>query len=288
MMDPILGLIASSTISLIAALKALLWPALFFLAIGLIVKRSRLIDDIRGAMAETQLNLKIMVFNTLLVVPVIGLIGQLIDGVSQAGGLVLIDRQVWEGMPIALTIFIAIFIGDFTGYWRHRLEHTPLLWPAHAVHHSDTEMTWLTLERFHPINRLTTFVIDNSVLILLGVPAYALIANGLVRHYYGFFIHADLPWTYGRLSLLFVSPAMHRWHHAADHRFFDKNFATVFSVFDRAFGTYRVPGPCTSPLGVTDRMEPSLTGQLTYALTPRAYRRLFSRRTSRTDETLAE
>ena len=54
-------------------------------------------------------------------------------------------------------------------------------------------MTWLTLERFHPVNRITTFVLDNPALLLLGLPAYAIIANNLVRHYYGYLIHADLP-----------------------------------------------------------------------------------------------
>jgi hypothetical protein len=134
-------------------------------------------------------------------------------------------------------------------------------------------MTWLTLERFHPINRLTTFLIDSSALLLLGLPPAALIANMLVRHYYGYLIHADLPWTYGPLGRVFVSPAMHRWHHAADKAAFDTNYATVFSIFDQAFGTYRVPGPCTVPLGVTDDMAPTLAGQMSYAFSPRAYRR---------------
>jgi sterol desaturase/sphingolipid hydroxylase (fatty acid hydroxylase superfamily) len=50
---------------------------------------------------------------------------------------------------------------------------------------------------------------------LLGFPSYAIIANNLVRHYYGYYVHADLPWTHGKLGKIFVSPAMHRWHHAA-------------------------------------------------------------------------
>lgn len=133
-------------------------------------------------------------------------------------------------------------------------------------------MTWLTLLRFHPVNRITTHAIDSLGLLLLGLPAYAVISNNIIRHYYGFFIHADLPWTYGRANLIFVSPAMHRWHHAADPQYFLTNFATVFSIFDRLFGTYKAPGPCTSPLGVTDKIKPTLLGQLTYMLEPRAYR----------------
>ncbi len=139
-------------------------------------------------------------------------------------------------------------------------------------------MTWLTLQRFHPINRITTYLIDVGVLLLLGFPPVVVVANSLVRHYYGYFIHADLPWTYGPLGRVLVSPAMHRWHHAADARFFNTNYATVFSVFDQMFGTFRVPGPCTSPLGVSDKMQPTLAGQMAYALSPRAYRRLFRKR----------
>ncbi len=283
MIDPLTEFLTSGIVSLIAALQALAGPAVFFFCLALIIKKKALFDDLRRAVGETGLNLKIVIVNVLLTVPLIAVLNQAIHHVLKTHDLFLITPEAWEGFPVWSVMLFAVFIGDFIGYWRHRLEHTALLWPSHAVHHSDTEMTWLTLERFHPINRATTAVIDNLVLFLMGVPPIALIANNLVRHYYGYLIHADLPWTYGRLSLLFVSPAMHRWHHAADARFFQKNFATVFSIFDRTFGTYRVPGPCTSPLGVTDKMAPSVTGQLGYAFKPSSYRRLFSpRRTTPT------
>lgn len=265
--------LVQSLASLIIAAKGLVWPALFFLLLGLAVKRRRLAGDIRRALREASLNLQLMAFNLVFVVPLIAMAGQALANFSAAHGLVFVPASAWDRMHPAAVIFAAVFIGDFTAYWRHRLEHTRLLWPAHAVHHSDTQMTWTAIERFHPINRCSTFFIDASVLILMGLPPFAVVANYLVRHYYGSFIHADLPWTYGPLGRIFVSPAMHRWHHSADERAFDKNFATVFSVFDRAFGTHYVPGPHEGRLGVHDPIAPTLTSQLTYALTPRAYRR---------------
>ncbi|MGU3541319.1 sterol desaturase family protein, partial [Methylobacterium sp. A54F] len=90
---------------------------------------------------------------------------------------------------------------------------------------------------------------------LLGLPPYALVVAWLVKHFYGEFIHADLPWTLGPLRAVLVSPAMHRWHHATDPAAFDTNFATVFSLFDRAFGTHRGPGPCDGPVGVAGVSE---------------------------------
>jgi hypothetical protein len=56
---------------------------------------------------------------------------------------------------------------------------------------------------------LTTTVTDS---VAMGQPAWAAIGNALVRHYYRKFIHADLPWPYGKLGSVFVSPAVHRWH----------------------------------------------------------------------------
>lgn len=278
MYDLVLTFVAQSLVTLRGTTAELLWAGLFFLALGYAVKRGQLFGDIRGALPETRLNLQILLFNLIFVAPLIVLGSQALADVVDRHGLYLVAPGSWDALPMVVTMFIAVFVGDFVGYWRHRLEHTPLLWPSHAVHHSDEHMTWIALERFHPINRATTFVIDSGVLLLFGFPAEAVLANNLVRHYYGYFIHADLPWTYGPLGKVFVSPAMHRWHHAADVAAFDTNYATVFSVFDRAFGTFRVPGPCTSPLGVTDDMGKTWSAQMGYAFSARAYRRLFRRR----------
>ncbi|MEM8797453.1 MAG: sterol desaturase family protein [Pseudomonadota bacterium] len=270
-MDTITGLLFSSFESALQAAKSLAIPFLFFVCIGFVVRKQEFIKDLRRAFPQSVLNLKIMFFNVFFVVPLIFITAGILHAVVSHYGLWIVEPGAWSSFHPVIVILLAVFIGDFTGYWRHRFEHTPILWPSHAVHHSDDEMTWLTLERFHPLNRITTFAIDGSVLLLMGFPAYAVMANYLVRHYYGFFIHADLPWTYGKASWIFVSPAMHRWHHSTDPRYFYTNFATVFSIFDRCFGTYRVPGPCTAPLGVTDSMNPTLMGQLSYMFQARAY-----------------
>lgn len=275
MLDLLSDFALRSALALKTAGAEMVLPALIFFTIGVLTKGRTLFTDMQRAVAQTSLNVQIMVFNIVLIVPLIVLASQAMSDAASRYGLILISPETWRGLPFWLVIFIGIFIGDFVGYWRHRLEHTPLLWPAHAVHHSDTDMTWLSLERFHPINRITTFAIDSGVLLVLGLPIEAVLANNFVRHYYGYFIHADLPWTFGPLGRIFVSPAMHRWHHAADPAAFDTNYATVFSVFDQAFGTFRVPGPCTAPLGVTDAIGTTLSSQLSYAFVPRAYRRLF-------------
>lgn len=215
-------------------------------------------------MLEAGTNRPIYFIDALFVVPLLLILIVIVDKGREYFGLDIIATETWENFDALIVFVFAVFLGDFIGYWRHRLEHMKLLWPAHAVHHSDTSVSWLTLFRFHPINRVTTYIIDASLLAIFGFPEWALIANNLFRHYYGHFIHADIPWTYGPLSRVFISPVAHRWHHVKDVAISGSNFATVFSVFDRAFGTYYERGLCLAPLGVSEYMGKGVIGQLTY------------------------
>jgi len=254
------------------ALQELLIPGTFFIILALLVKGRAALIAGRRAARETCINLMLIALDALLIAPPLALLLILIRDFLDLMGRPF-SPDLWSGFHPLMICLLTIFVGDFIGYWRHRLEHTRWLWPSHALHHSDTEMTWLAGYRFHPINRLSTVLVDSLLLSLFGFPPYALVINSLVRHYYGQFIHADLPWTFGIFQYVFVSPAMHRWHHADLPVAFGTNFATVFSVFDRAFGTYRVPGVCDAPLGVKELAGAGLGEQLLYPLRLEPYRR---------------
>lgn len=242
-------------------------PVPFFVILAMLIKGRGLLRDIRPALPEAATAILMLVIDALLFTPFLVatalLINQLFAWVPW--------RDFWAGWPLWAVALVGILVADFAGYWRHRFEHSELLWPSHAIHHSDTAMTWLAIFRFHPFNRFSTFVLDGAALALLGLPPFAIIANNAVRHFYGALIHADLPWTYGPLGRIFVSPAMHRWHHANDKAAFDTNYATVFSAIDLIFGTYRVPGPCDVPLGVSEDMGRGVVGQYMHPLRPRSY-----------------
>jgi sterol desaturase/sphingolipid hydroxylase (fatty acid hydroxylase superfamily) len=261
---PVSDFIFSTLESLWISAQLLLLSALVFSLIALVFKGPEAIAAGRRAAREIRLNLKFSVFDVLFIGPFIALVVTGLRGTVDHLGLSLVQPSTWDGLGTYGTFLAAVFLGDFTGYWRHRLEHTPTLWPAHAIHHGDTQMSWTTLARFHPVNHFSTTAIDVGVLALLGFPMWALVANEIVRKYYGEFIHADLPWTYGPAGRLFVSPAMHQWHHARDVVGSGSNFATVFSVFDQAFGTFHLPGRCNVPLGVTEDLGTSLWSQLRF------------------------
>jgi len=264
MLDSLVAFAQYVWIALADAVLALIVPTVLFVALALIMKRREAVAAARRAAHEVRLNLSFYFLDAVFVVPVLGVMTVAIAAAMQGNGLVLVPSAVWDTLGMYPTLFFAVFLGDFIGYWRHRLEHTRWLWPTHAIHHSDEEMTWLTLNRFHPINRITTTLIDSTFLVAMGLPAWAAVANSLVRNYYGYFIHADLPWTYGPLGNVFVSPAMHQWHHAKDIKYAGTNFATVFSIFDRVFGTFALPGPCTVPLGIAEDIGRNMTTQLAH------------------------
>jgi sterol desaturase/sphingolipid hydroxylase (fatty acid hydroxylase superfamily) len=234
--------------------------AAWFFALALVVKRGKAIADARAAAGQTRINFAIMVVDVLLVGPVIGFLTGTTAAFLHHEGLRLTQDSLWTAAGPVVTGALAVFLGDFVGYWRHRAQHSRWLWPAHAVHHSDTHLTWFSLGRMHPVDRLGT-MLDVVVLAALGFPAWAVTVTVLVRHYYGYFVHADLPWTFGPLGRVLNPPVAHRWHHAREVAGSGANFATVFSVFDRAFGTWRLPGPCDVPLGVNEDMGKGAIGQ---------------------------
>jgi sterol desaturase/sphingolipid hydroxylase (fatty acid hydroxylase superfamily) len=273
MWHSIIGFFFQCALILEDALLALILPADIFAGLAIIVKGLYpALDAAKRAIHETRINLSIYILDSFIIGPILIVLYALITNFADAFSLRLINPELWNNLPSVFVALVAVFVGDFVGYWRHRLEHTRFLWPAHAVHHSDTAMTWLALLRFHPINRLSTFTIDISVLVFLGFPAYGLLAYSIVKHYYGFFIHADLPWSYGVLDNVFVSPVMHRWHHSNDQAAYQTNFATVFSIFDKMFGTYRVPGLPETPLGVRFDMGKGVLGQLVHPFNLSSYR----------------
>lgn len=242
------------------ALLELAAAAVAFMLLALVVKRARAWSDCRAAAGETRINLILHGLDHLTIAPLMVVTTAAAHEALHAAGWTLPLESFWTLIGAGGTGLAVLFLGDFIGYWRHRAQHSGWLWPSHAIHHSDTQLTWLSLLRQHPLDRLGTLA-DPLILAALGFPVWALALNALVRHYYGYLIHADLPWSLGKAGLILNTPIMHRWHHARDIEGSGSNFATVFSVFDRAFGTYYAPGPCDVPTGVREPMGPGALGQ---------------------------
>lgn len=153
----------------------------------------------------------------------------------------------WATAPEWLAIGIGLLGLDAVSYAWHRANHrVPLLWRFHRVHHSDTSFHFTTALRFHPGELLLALPLRLAVVVLLGVPAEGVLVFELAFAVANLLEHGnfDLP---GRLEpaveRLFVTPALHRAHHASDWRELDTNYGTIFSIWDRIARTFRVGDP---------------------------------------------
>ena len=221
-------------------LRFLVPPALAFGVLALVLNRAKVLDLVRRAKRETLTNLGILATNMVLLAPFFTLSKEwMVATFTPIAPL----EQFWLGLPELATLVATLFLADFVIYWRHRIEHTPALWPIHATHHSDETITWLTLVRKHPGGQLISTVVDMAPLILLGIPVWAILLTKLIHVWWGFFIHADTKWTLGKLDWIMMSPAAHRVHHIRDRRLANSNYAGFVSIWDRLFGTWQDPRP---------------------------------------------
>lgn len=148
----------------------------------------------------------------------------------------LLGRQ-----PLWLQFLQVAVLGDLIHYWTHRLFHRPVFWPMHAIHHSPNELDWLSAMRLHPLNDLATRACQALPILAAGYDPQAVMLYVPVVVFWVILSHADLPWTFGPLRHVLVSPVFHHWHHSSEQEAIDRNFAGLFSFWDVAFGTYHMP-----------------------------------------------
>jgi sterol desaturase/sphingolipid hydroxylase (fatty acid hydroxylase superfamily) len=185
----------------------------------------------------------------------------------------LMHPTSWTGMqPLWLQAIEMLVLGDVIGYVLHRTFHGRRLWRFHAVHHSSTELDWLSAVRVHPVNEWLPRLVTVVVLVSLGFSSLAIAAYVPALALYAILLHANVRWSFGWIGHVIASPLFHRWHHAAEEEALGKNFAGLFPWIDRLGGTYHLP-PDRVPerFGVTGDPVPSgLWRQLTYPLSTRS------------------
>src|SRR5581483_8489128 len=94
-------------------------------------------------------------FAGIFVAPVILSIARLTGNpltVEHLKGIIGRDNAITR-QPVGLQFIEFLVLADLFGYWAHRLQHEiGRLWRIHAVHHSSTELNWLSSVRVHPFN----------------------------------------------------------------------------------------------------------------------------------------
>jgi alkylglycerol monooxygenase len=152
----------------------------------------------------------------------------------------LFDIQNWPpagkwGAAIAL-----LFGVDFCFYWFHRIAHEYAApWATHVVHHQSEEYNLAVALRQSAFEHCFAWFFYLP-LALVGFPPLWYAAMAAINLLYQFWVHTETIGKLGLLEWVMNTPSHHRVHHARNPKYLDKNYAGMFIIWDRMFGTFQV------------------------------------------------
>ncbi len=133
---------------------------------------------------------------------------------------------------------ILLFVDDFAYYWFHRISHeVRFFWNFHVVHHSSNQYNLSVAVRQSWFSGIAHWVFYLPIA-FLGFPLWAFATMHGLNLIYQFWIHTKLVGKIGFLEKILNTPSHHRVHHGVNNQYLDKNYAGIFIVWDRMFGTF--------------------------------------------------
>lgn len=173
-------------------------------------------------------------------------LGSTISGALTASIFFAVAYWIWGNFALfdwgtAPWVFaVAFVLDDFAYYWVHRFGHRMRwMWAAHVIHHSSQHYNLSTALRQTWTGQFTPGILFKWPIFLIGIePAIVFFCAGL-NLIYQFWIHTE---AIDRMPKWFEAvmntPSHHRVHHANNARYLDANYAGVFIIWDKMFGTF--------------------------------------------------
>jgi len=141
-------------------------------------------------------------------------------------------------VPLIVRIIFVLLLLDFLWWCVHYLKHRVWwLWIFHAVHHSQTEMNMFTDFRVHAGERALNLILLFIPLNMFDIGTTNVFYLAIVLDWYRVAYHANIRANYGPLKYVLVTPQSHRIHHSVEARHADTNFGSLFTFWDRLFGS---------------------------------------------------
>lgn len=163
---------------------------------------------------------------------VLGLLIALIYGFLYELAPYRMPYDTWWPWPL---LFL---LDDLSYYWFHRISHEcRLFWNFHVVHHSSRYFNLSVAVRQSWFSGFLHWLFY-APLMLLGFAPWMLIVTHGFNLIYQFWIHTPFVRDLGPLEYILNTPSHHRVHHGTNEQYLDKNYAGVFIIWDRIFGTF--------------------------------------------------
>ena len=133
---------------------------------------------------------------------------------------------------------LLLFVDDFAYYWFHRASHEiRFLWNFHIVHHSSNQYNLSVAVRQSWFSGVAHWIFYVPIA-FLGFPFWAFVTMHGLNLIYQFWIHTRLVGKLGVLEYILNTPSHHRVHHGVNEQYLDKNYAGIFIIWDKLFGTF--------------------------------------------------
>lgn len=184
--------------------------------------------------------------------------------------------ELIASLPFLARVLLGFVAGEVGYYWGHRWSHQiPFLWRFHSIHHSAEEVDFLVNTRAHPLDMVFSRICALVPMYALGLGGPTSASGGsalpvlvtLVGTVWGFFIHANLKWSFGPLEWLVSTPKFHHWHHTKTGPI-NHNYASTLPWLDRLFGTHTLPREWPESYGIEAKIPLAVIDQLLYPLLP--------------------
>ncbi|WP_211185394.1 sterol desaturase family protein [Thalassotalea algicola] len=137
------------------------------------------------------------------------------------------------------TILCCIVLADLAYYWEHRFLHkNGFAWATHTVHHSSPHFNISVAYRHGPLDWLFPLFF-HLPLAVLGFNPFIIFLSEVIVQVYQTLLHTETVKKLPRpIEAIFNTPSHHRVHHATNKQYLDRNYAGIFIIWDRMFGTF--------------------------------------------------
>ena len=137
------------------------------------------------------------------------------------------------------TVIVCVVLADFMYYWEHRFSHrVGIAWATHTVHHSSPHFNISVAYRFGPMDALWSMFFYIPLVVVGFNPFLVVFAETIVLLYQTV-LHTEVIGKLPKpIEAVMNTPSHHRVHHGKNERYIDKNYAGVFIIWDRLFGTF--------------------------------------------------
>jgi sterol desaturase/sphingolipid hydroxylase (fatty acid hydroxylase superfamily) len=180
--------------------------------------------------------------SNLLFVPATALLLLSVASLLQVAAWPHLAAEQLAALPFLAQLLLFLALDDLSEYWVHRWLHTPVGWPIHAIHHSDSSVNGFTTFRVHLFEPLSVKLVSILTMGWVGFGSEVMAAGVLIGLIHNCYVHFDLDWDHGPLNWLIASPRFHRLHHLDVPAVHNRNLANKFPVWDLLFGTWAGTG----------------------------------------------